>query len=253
MDQKDFVAKIDEMLRQSNYEYERDQYIGGVKADFVVFGPDGRSVVIEAKSTESWQPGTGVTNRAENITNHLRDLTKADEALMVIGDLKRNYVEKGAVNLNGLEDALVELLEKSTKRRRKAIELAPDSKTVFAAMPFSPQYDDTFFVAMTFASKAVDATCVRTDQYEYTGDIVNEIVAQIRRSTAVIVDVSESRPNVLFEFGYAHGFGKPIAVICSTPLDTLPFDVRGWNVIQYNIGQTIRLRIRLARRLEAIV
>jgi hypothetical protein len=252
MDHKIFLEKIEKILSESDYEYEREPFIGGVRPDFIVYGPDERTIVIEAKSTQSWQPGTGVINRAENNTNHLRDLTKADNALVVIGDLKRNYVEKGAVNLDGLEEALAELLEKR-KRRRKGIELAPNTKTIFAAMPFAPKYDDTYFVAMAFASTVVNATCIRTDQYEYTGDIVDEIKAQINRSSAVIVDLSESRPNVLFEFGYAHGLGKPIAVVCSSPIDELPFDIRNWNAIEYNIGQTIRLKNKLAKRLEAIV
>jgi hypothetical protein len=252
MDHKIFLEKIEKILSESDYKYEREPFIGGVRPDFIVYGPDERTIVIEAKSTQSWQPGTGVINRAENNTNHLRDLTKADNALVVIGDLKRNYVEKGAVNLDGLEEALAELLEKR-KRRRKGIELAPNTKTIFAAMPFAPKYDDTYFVAMAFASTVVNATCIRTDQYEYTGDIVDEIKAQINRSSAVIVDLSESRPNVLFEFGYSHGLGKPIAVVCSSPIDELPFDIRNWNAIEYNIGQTTRLKNKLAKRLEAIV
>jgi nucleoside 2-deoxyribosyltransferase len=253
MDQKILLSKIDTKLSKSNYDYEREPFIGGVKPDFVVYGPGGQTVVIEAKSAKSWQPGTGVTNRANNNADHLRELTKADDALMVIGDLKRSYVGKGAVTLSGLEDALTELFEKGIRSKSQQLERASSERTVFAAMPFAPKYDDTYLVAMTFASKAIDTTCIRTDQYEYTGDIVNEIESQIKEASAVIVDMSETKPNVLFEFGYAHGLGKPIAVICSSPINELPFDVQGWNVIKYNIGQTTHLKTKLAKRLEAIV
>ena len=81
---------------------------------------------------------------------------------------------------------------------------------------------------------------------------VDEIQALIRSAIAVIVDLSESRANVLYEAGYSHALEKPTVHICSTPLCELPFDVAHWNTIKYQMGQTYHLRDVLARRLEAI-
>jgi nucleoside 2-deoxyribosyltransferase len=75
----------------------------------------------------------------------------------------------------------------------------------------------------------------------------------IRESDAVIVDLSEAKPNVLYEIGYAHGLSKPCVHVCSTPLSGLPFDVRNWNTIEYTRGQTTKLRAPLAKRLEAVL
>jgi len=69
----------------------------------------------------------------------------------------------------------------------------------------------------------------------------------------VIVDLSEAKPNVLYEAGYAHALRKPVVHICSTPLSELPFDVRNWNTIAYRRGQTALLREPLARRLKAVM
>ena len=123
----------------------------------------------------------------------------------------------------------------------------------FAAMPFDRAYEDAYFVAMAYAAKKNGATCIRTDNKEFTGDIVEEMKVSIRESVAVIVDLSESRPNVLYEAGYAEGVGKPTIHICSTPLEKLPFDVRNWNLIQYTKGQTYQLREPLARRLRSVL
>jgi nucleoside 2-deoxyribosyltransferase len=82
---------------------------------------------------------------------------------------------------------------------------------------------------------------------------VEEIHRLIRKSTVVIVDLSESKPNVLYEAGFAHALKKPCIHICSTPMDKLPFDVAQWKTTPYQSGQTHKLRKDLTQRLKAIV
>ena len=65
----------------------------------------------------------------------------------------------------------------------------------------------------------------RVDRREFQGNVVEEIDRLIRKASAVIVDLSESKPNVLYEAGFAHALKKPCVHICSTPMDKLPFDV----------------------------
>ena len=120
-------------------------------------------------------------------------------------------------------------------------------------MPFDPKYDDAYFVAMVPAVKANNAVCKRVDQVEYAVDIVLETEALIRDAAAVIVDLSEAKPNVLYEAGYAHALSKPVVHICSTPMDELPFNVAHWNTIPYRQGQTHRLRSPLTKRLKALL
>lgn len=93
--------------------------------------------------------------------------------------------------------------------------------------------------------------CVRVDKEEFSGDIVEEIKRLISSSAAVIVDLSENRPNVLYEAGFAHALKKPVVHLSSTALTELPFDVRNWNTIPYGLGQVTTLRVRLAERLRA--
>ncbi len=76
-------------------------------------------------------------------------------------------------------------------------------RTIFAAMPFSGDYDDTYFVAMAHAAHSLGAVCRRIDREDFEGDIVEGIKKLIRESVAVIADLSESKPNVLYETGFA--------------------------------------------------
>ena len=106
---------------------------------------------------------------------------------------------------------------------------------------------------MAPAAEAVGAACIRVDHEEFAGDVVAEIKDQIASAAAVIADASGSRPNVLFEMGYANGLRLPVIQICSTPLDELPFDIRNENTLRYVLGQVHELRKNLERRLRGVV
>ena len=69
----------------------------------------------------------------------------------------------------------------------------------------------------------------------------------------IIADISESRPNVLHEVGFAEALKIPVIQICSTPINQLPFNVRNNQTIQYSIGQSARLRKKLEERLKALL
>jgi nucleoside 2-deoxyribosyltransferase len=141
----------------------------------------------------------------------------------------------------------------NSKSRTSPAATSEVGKLIFAAMPFAPQYEDVFFVAMSYAAEQVGAVCDRVDRREFQGNVVNEIETMIRKSIAVIVDLSESKPNVLYEAGYAHALKKPCVHICSTPIEKLPFDVAQWKTSLYQPGQTHKLQKELTQRLKALL
>ncbi len=247
---QEFEDKLERQLRAAGFDFERESVIGGLRPDFLVKGPHGEVVVIEAKS---WDPRGGNTARALEQVSLYREATGADYAFLVLPDLKKNYREKGVVSAETIIPAIEQLFQYPDRPARLK-HSTPDKidKTIFAAMPFTREYDDTYFVAMSYAAEQVNAACTRVDQTEFTGDIVEEIKRLIRESIAVIVDLSEGKANVLYEAGYAHALEKPSVHICSTDMSALPFDVRNWNTIKYYKGQTTALKEPLVRRLRTV-
>jgi hypothetical protein len=248
---KELEDRLENMLRNAGISYRRQPFIRGLRPDFIVTGPHGETVILEARE---WDPRGGNTARAIRQVELYKRATGADHALIVMPDLKKNYKRKGVIKADAVLPTLRKLfLHPAHLQPQPADEPASTRRMVFAAMPFSSEYDDTYFIAMSYAARQVDAACRRVDRSEFSGDIVEEIKRLIASSTAVIVDLSEAKPNVLYEAGFAHALKKPTVHICSTPLAELPFDIRNWNTLLYNRGQTVKLQEPLARRLKAVL
>jgi hypothetical protein len=260
-----FKNRLENLLRKASIPYRRRPAIGGLRPDFIVTGPRGEKVILVVKM---WDPRGGNTARAFHQVQLYKKATGADQALIVMPDLKKNYKRKGVIKLEAVIPSLQRIFHLPTgepeqrpgpgtssagKAPHPATEAASPRRTVFAAMPFASEYDDTYFIAMSHAAEQIGAECKRVDRREFSGDIVEEIKLLISSSAAVIVDLSEAKPNVLYEAGYAHALHKPTVHICATPLSELPFDVRNWNTIPYRLGQTALLREPLTRRLKAVM
>jgi hypothetical protein len=275
---KKFEDQLENVLRDAHISYRRQPSVGGLRPDFIVIGPRGQKIVLEVKM---WDPRGGNTARAFHQVQLYKKATGADQALIVMPDLKKNYKRKGVIKLEAVLPTLQKMFllpregepalpvrprTEPTKQQaheaegvrprrspRPAPEPASSKRMIFAAMPFASEYDDTYFIAMSHAAEQAGADCKRVDLKEFSGDIVTEIKRLIHSSVAVIVDLSEAKPNVLYEAGYAHALRKPTVHICSTPLAELPFDVRNWNTIPYRRGQTALLKEPLTRRLKAVM
>lgn len=243
--------QIADVLSRENIQFDRNVSIGGVQPDFVVYAPDGRQFIIE---TKTWSNQPGFRKRAEHQAELYEGHIGVDGAFLVLDNLERSNISGGAVTLDKLVPALRKAFAESPpgKKAQKPVDKSPRPH-IFAAMPFDSRYDDVFLVAMSYAAEQVGSVCKRVDKVEFSGDIVTEIEKLIREARAVIIDLSESKPNVLYEAGYAHALNKPVVHICSTPLGDLPFDVAQWNTLSYSQGRTFSLKRPLTRRLRAVV
>jgi hypothetical protein len=251
-------------LRKAGVSFKKRPTLGGLQPDFLVKTTGGRQIILE---TKRWRGDKAHIARASQQARLYRKVTKAADAFVIVPSLRRSRPAKGVLSSGDLETFILRKAWPSTKRRTKGktskkkttkkklsgTRRAASKRTVFAAMPFAAEFDDVFFIAMAHAAKAAGTTCIRVDREDFEGDIVTEIERKIRSSVAVIADLSGSRPNVLYEVGYAHGLRRPVIPICSTPLKKLPFDIRNWNAIAYSVGSSHKLRSALTKRLKAAI
>jgi|KBSMisStaDraftv2_1062788.scaffolds.fasta_scaffold97315_2 hypothetical protein len=122
------------------------------------------------------------------------------------------------------------------------------AESVFLAMPFDQDFENVYDFGLRLPIIEAGYQPIRLDKKLFLGSISREIQERIRDAVAVIADISDHNPNVLFELGFAQGAGKPTIVICRQGQD-VAFDVRDMNVVFYN-PQLLR---DLNGRLKAIL
>ncbi len=70
------------------------------------------------------------------------------------------------------------------------------------------------------------------DETHFTGDILDRITGGIAAASFVIADLTEGRPNVYLEVGYAWGRGVPVLFVAKKG-EKLHFDVSTHRCIFY--------------------
>jgi Nucleoside 2-deoxyribosyltransferase len=116
-------------------------------------------------------------------------------------------------------------------------------QTVFVMMPFVSDFDDVY-AAVKDAIAAVDASfkVVRLDEIRAAGSITDDLIAEMRKSTLCLADVTNANPNVMWEVGFATALGKPVVAI-SQGSDKLPFDIKDVRILTYSrasLAKTLR-------------
>jgi hypothetical protein len=186
-----------------------------------------------------------------------KELSKAGAAVIVTAaGLTVPFASGLVVPVAHFATALIGLGDGLALRRRapRAIETrASPNKRVFASMPFSGRYDDTFLVAIQPSVLALKAVADRVDHTGRSGNVVQQIKALIEAAQVVVADLSEARANVCHEVGYAEALGIPVIQICSTSVAALPFNLRNNQTIGYQIGQTSKLRTKLEKELRKVL
>ncbi len=131
-------------------------------------------------------------------------------------------------------------------------ELLLTSKEVFVIMSFSrdPKLEDAYNT-FTEICQEFRYECSRVDNAHLAGRIIPEIQSRIRKSAFVIVDLSEAKPNVYYELGYAEGKNKQV-VMTAFQGTTLPFDVADIPTIFWEGQKQLKDRLREKIKLIAL-
>lgn len=107
-----------------------------------------------------------------------------------------------------------------------------EKKRVFVAMPFSEDFQNVYEFGIYPAVRNCGLICERVDETHFTGDILKRIRKGIESASLVIADLTEGRPNVYLEVGYAWGKGIPVIIVAKKG-ENLHFDVRTQRCIFY--------------------
>ena len=131
-------------------------------------------------------------------------------------------------------------------------------KQVFVAMSFSTEHEPIYELAIKPAIEACGYTPMIIRDKHYNDGVMDNIIAEIRKSRFVIADYTGNKRGVYYEAGFAFGLGLEV-VKCvdeaqlspTVPADlALHFDVKHINFIAWKDHAT--LKTRLVSRIKAM-
>jgi len=106
-----------------------------------------------------------------------------------------------------------------------------DDKLVFVVSSFAPEMEP-IFVAIASAARKVGLHAERVKDIKGDYRITDTILTMIRKARFVVADLTNERPNVYFELGYARGLNKTVITILREK-SVAHFDVRDWTYLEY--------------------
>jgi len=118
-----------------------------------------------------------------------------------------------------------------------------DPNYIFVLMSFNPVYNE-IFDEFVDAAKLVNESLVvkRIDKQRGDYRITDEILNCIAKARLIICDLTDERPNVYYELGYARGLRKKV-IPCAKENTKLHFDIKDFRTIFYNTPTELRKEI----------
>lgn len=103
---------------------------------------------------------------------------------------------------------------------------------VFMIMPFKEEYFEVYNMLKTKFFEVFEFSNAGDEDNQQ--NILRDIIQPIYESDLIIADLTGLNPNVLYELGIAHSFGKKTIVISKDNLDLLPFDLKQYRAKNYD-------------------
>jgi hypothetical protein len=134
----------------------------------------------------------------------------------------------------------------ATKTQQPKPNIRQQTKLCFVLMPFQPNFDRLYHDHIKAVVGDCGFECMRADDIYTPSNVIEDIVAHIKRSRVIIADVTGRNPKVFYEMGIAHTLEIPVIIITQNK-DDVPFDIAqkryfvytddssGWNLLRKNI------------------
>jgi len=183
--------------------------------------------------------------------------SRVDALIEFFQDIQMYAETHEATRIRELRPEAFEPLEKDTllktfKMEGSASILASSSSLCFVIMPFSAEYDVVYHQLIKPAAETSGLKVLRADDIYSPGVITEQIRAAIHQSRICIADVSGKNPNVLYEVGIAHTLDKT-TILLSQSVEQIPFDLRAFRVVLYDMKKIKRARENLVSAIQEIL
>jgi nucleoside 2-deoxyribosyltransferase len=105
-------------------------------------------------------------------------------------------------------------------------------RDAFVLIPFTPDFDAIYERAIKPICEEAGYEVNKADTTDTQGNILRDIIEGIDSADILVVDLTNSNPNVFYEAGIADGLGVP-TVLITQDIESVPFDLDKYNMIKY--------------------
>ena len=105
----------------------------------------------------------------------------------------------------------------------------------FVVMPFRPELNYFYLYVQKHLKEKHGLRVERGDHNVLTKAIMDKTRDQIIEADVLLGDVTSGNPNVFYEIGLAHAFGKPVIFLTQDEPASAPVDVRQFEFIHYDL------------------
>jgi len=105
----------------------------------------------------------------------------------------------------------------------------------FVVMPFRPELNYFYLYLKKYAHDKHGLRVERGDHSVLTKALMDKVRDKIIEADVILADVTSANPNVLYEIGLAHAFGKPVVFLTQDDPASAPVDVRQFEFIRYDL------------------
>ncbi|MDQ3814608.1 MAG: hypothetical protein M3347_11745, partial [Armatimonadota bacterium] len=95
-------------------------------------------------------------------------------------------------------------------------------------------FDDIYRFFFKKAVEDLGVECIRCDEIEEAGSIHEKMFEHIYNADIVVVDITTSNANVFYELGIRHTLAKGVTLLIRRKGTTIPFNIQGLNVVEYD-------------------
>ncbi len=165
---------------------------------------------------------------------------------------------RGATTNHNYVDSQLSVIEEWCNEYDKKV---PDVRTVgnlraFLAMPFTQSWSNSTheMVRKSIRQTGLPIKLIRLDEVLSPGRITQQLKEELELADFLIVDISGSNPNVIWELGFAEGLRKQSVVIRRRDDDTdVPFDIYDHRQVRYDDPATTQQINELNGHLSRVV
>lgn len=157
--------------------------------------------------------------------NEKLDLSELKERLVELGFDKEKVSSMGIFNMVWEDEE--EYSQVPNFKRELPVE-----NLCFVLMPFDEKFDSIYNDIIVTAVKTSKLECKRADNIYSTRPVMDDIIEHIKKARIIIADLTTKNPNVFYEIGLCHAWGKNV-ILLSQKEEEVPFDLRHYRRVIY--------------------